>query len=73
MTNSDQNISNPLDSAEEQLPQEISIQEHISSQVNELFKIKAKKQDDFLFNEDIEDMDDLADSLFDALYDHTNK
>ena len=41
--------------------------------MNELFKIKAKKQDDFLFNEDIEDMDDLAESLFDALHDHTNK
>ena len=56
------------------MPQEISIQEHISREANKLFAAaKAKRQDDFIFNEEIEDMDQLADSVFDALYDHTNK
>jgi len=71
MTNSDQNISKDLDSVEETFPQEISIQEHISKQVNKLFE--AKQADDFIFNQEIEDIDELADELFDALHDHTNK
>ena len=71
MTNSDQNTSKDLDSVEETFPQEISIQEHISKEVNKLFE--AKQADDFIFNQEIEDIDDLADELFDALHDHTNK
>ena len=40
-------------------------------EVNKLFE--AKQADDFIFNQEIEDIDDLADELFDALHDHTNK
>ena len=75
MTNSDQNISKTSDSAEAQFLQEISIPKHISQQANDLFAKKAKRQDDFIFNdaEKYEDIDDLADTLFEALHDHTNK
>ena len=73
MTKSDQNDLNPLDIPQGTSPQDNSIQTLISQQANELFKIKAKKQDDFIFNEDVEDIEQLADELFDALYDHTNK
>ena len=75
MTKSDQNTSNPSDSAEEQFLQEISIPKHISRQANDLFKEKRKNPKDFLFEADTtgQDIDDLADNLFEALYDHTNK
>ena len=75
MTNSDQNISKLSDSAEEQFLQEISIPKHISRQANDLFKQKRENPKDFLFEADPkgQDIDELADELFDALYDHTNK
>ena len=75
MTNSDQNISKPSDSAEEQFLQEISIPKHISHQANDLFKQKRENPEDFLFESDPkgQDIDELADNLFEALYDHTNK
>tara|TARA_B100000686_G_scaffold208526_1_gene215465 strand:- start:434 stop:655 length:222 start_codon:yes stop_codon:yes gene_type:complete len=73
MTKSDQNDLNPLDTPQGISPQDNSIQKLISQQANELFKIKAKKQDDFIFNQEVEDIEQLADELFDALYDHTNK
>ena len=74
MTKSDQNTSNPSDSAEEQFLQEISIPKHISQQANDLFKQKKEKQEDFLFEADPkgQNIDELADNLFEALYDHTN-
>ena len=52
MTKSDQNTSNPSDSAEEQFLQEISISKHISQQANDLFKEKRKNPKDFLFEAD---------------------
>jgi len=75
MTNSDQNGSKPSDSQEAQFLQEISIPELISKEVNDLFAVKAKKQDDFLFNENPEnyDLDGLADTLFEQMYQHTNE
>ena len=77
MTNSDQNISKPLDSVEEQFLQEISIPKHISQEANNLFKAKKENPKDFLFEQEkvdaTDDIEDLADNLFDALYDHTNK
>ena len=75
MTNSDQNISKLSDSAEEQFLQEISIPKHISRQANDLFKQKSETPQDFLFEAPPKgkDIDDLADELFEALYDHTNK
>ncbi len=74
MTNSDQNTSKTSDSAEGQFLQEISIPKHISQQANDLFKQKKEKQEDFLFEADPkgQNIDELADNLFEALYDHTN-
>ena len=75
MTKSDQDTSKTSDSAEEQFLQEISIPNHISRQANDLFKQKRENPKDFLFEADPkgQDIDELADELFDALYDHTNK
>ena len=75
MTKSDQNNSKPSDSAEGQFLQEISIPKHISRQANDLFKQKSETPKDFLFEAPPKgkDIDDLADELFEALYDHTNK
>ena len=77
MTNSDPNISKPSDSVEEQFLQEISIPNHISQEANNLFKAKRENPKDFLFEQEkvdaTDDIEDLADNLFDALYDHTNK
>jgi len=75
MTNSEKTNSKPSHSAEEQSDLSSSIPNLISSQVNDLFKVKAKKQDDWIFNEDVEDydIDGLADTLFESLYEHTNK
>ena len=77
MTNSDQNPSKTSDSVEGQFLQEISIPKHISQEANNLFKAKKENPKDFLFEQEkvdaTDDIEDLADSLFDALYDHTNK
>ena len=75
MTKSGQDTSKTSDSAEEQFLQEISIPKHISRKANDLFKQKRENPKDFLFEADPkgEDIDDLADELFEALYDHTNK
>ena len=54
----------------EQLIQNSSVQSHISSKASALFQ---GERNDFKFNKKIDDIDDLADELFDALYDHTNK
>ena len=62
---------------EGQFLQEISIPKHISQEANNLFKVKRENPKDFLFEQEkvdaTDDIEDLADSLFDALYDHTNK
>ena len=75
MTKSGQDTSKASDSAEEQFLQEISIPKHISRQANDLFKKKSENPQDFLFESPPKgkDIDELADELFDALYDHTNK
>jgi len=54
----------------EQLIQNSLIQSHISSKASALFQAK---RNDFKFDKKIEDIEELADELFDALYDHTNK
>ena len=69
MTKSEKD-SNQSDTQEEQLLQVNSIPKHISKQASELF---VKKRSDFNFESKTTDLDDLADEIFDALYDHTNK
>ena len=49
--------------------QETSVKQHISKQIHNLYDEKPK---DFDYNTDTTDIDELADELFDALYDHTN-
>ena len=47
-----------------------SIKNHISKLADQALQ---RKPDDFKFESDTEDLDDLADEIFDALHDHTNK
>ena len=72
MTSSEKDTTNLSDGQMEKLNQNSSIQRHISNRVNDLFSAKSN---DFSYNEEVEtdDLDQLADNLFDALYDHTNK
>ena len=52
----------------EQFPQNSSTKNDISDQVEVLLK---RKNDMFKFKSETEDLDDLADEIFDALADHT--
>ena len=47
-----------------------SIKNHISKLADQALK---RKPDDFKFESDTKDLDDLADELFDAMHEHTNK
>ena len=47
-----------------------SIKNHISKLADQALK---RKRDDFKFESDTVDLDDLADELFDAMHEHTNK
>ena len=47
-----------------------SIKNHISKLADQALK---RKPDDFKFESDTVDLDDLADELFDAMHEHTNK
>ena len=71
MTNSETDPeSKILDGVTEEFLHPSSIKNHISKQANDLFKVERL---DFNFDSDTEDLDDLADEIFDALYDHTHK
>ena len=72
MTNSEKTPEDysELSGQMEQLIQNSSVQSHISSKASALFR---GERNDFKFNKKIDDIDELADELFDALYDHTNK
>ena len=69
MTKSEKDL-NQSDIQEDQSIPVNSIPHLISNQESELF---VKKRSDFNFESKTTDLDDLADELFDALYDHTNK
>ena len=71
MTNSEiENEFEILDGVTEEFLHPSSIKSHISKLADQALR---KKPDDFNFESDTEDLDDLADEIFDALYDHTHK
>ena len=71
MTNSEtEKESKILDGVTEEFLHPSSIKSHISKLAGQALN---RKPDDFKFESDTEDLDDLADEIFDALHDHTNK
>ena len=71
MTNSEmENESKISDGVTEEFLHPSSIKSHISKLAGQALN---KKPDDFKFNSETTDLDELADEIFDALYDHTNK
>ena len=71
MTNSEMDPeSKILDGVTEEFLHPSSIKNHISKLADQALK---RKPDDFKFESDTKDLDDLADELFDAMHEHTNK
>ena len=71
MTNSEmENELEILDGVTEEFLHPSSIKSHISKLADQALK---RKRDDFKLESDTEDIDDLADEIFDALHDHTHK
>ena len=71
MTNSEmENELEISDGVTEEFLHPSSIKNHISKLADQALK---RKPDDFKFESDTKDLDDLADEIFDALHDHTNK
>ena len=71
MTNSEmENELEILDGVTEEFLHPSSIKSHISKLADQALK---RKPDDFKFESDTVDLDDLADELFDAMHEHTNK
>ena len=71
MTNSETDPeSKILDGVTEEFLHPSSIKNHISKLADQALQ---KKRDDFHFKSETTDLDELADEIFDALYDHTNK
>ena len=71
MTNSEmENELEILDGVTEEFLHPSSIKNHISKLADQALK---RKPDDFKFESDTTDLDDLADELFDAMHEHTNK
>ena len=71
MTNSEmENESKKLDGVTEEFLHPSSIKSHISKLADQALK---RKPENFDFKSDTEDLDDLADEIFDALHDHTHK
>ena len=70
MTNSEKTNLKLSGGHKETSHQDFSIKQDILRQINDLYDQKPK---DFEYQSDTTDLDDLADELFDALYDHTNK
>ena len=59
-----------LDGVTEEFLHPSSIKSHISKLADQALK---RKPENFDFESDTKDIDELADEIFDALYDHTHK
>ena len=71
MTNSEMDReSKILDGVTEEFLHPSSIKNHISKLADQALQ---KKRDDFHFKSETTDLDELADEIFEALHDHTNK
>ena len=71
MTNSETDPeSKILDGVTEEFLHPSSIKNHISKLADQALK---RKPDDFKFESDTTDLDELADELFDAMHEHTHK
>ena len=71
MTNSEmENEFEISDGVTEEFLHPSSIKSHISKLADQALR---RKPDDFKFESDTEDLDELADEIFDALHDHTHK
>ena len=71
MTNSEmENEFEILDGVTEEFLHPSSIKNHISKLADQALK---RKPENFDFESDTTDIDDLADEIFDALHDHTHK
>ena len=71
MTNSETDPELKIsDGVTEVSPPPSSIKNHISKLADQALK---RKRDDFKFESDPKDLDDLADELIDAMHEHTNK
>ena len=71
MTNSETDPeSKILDGVTEEFLHPSSIKNHISKLADQALK---RKPDDFDFESDTKDLDDLADELFGAMHEHTHK
>jgi len=71
MTNSEmENESEILDGVTEEFLHPSSIKSHISKLADQALK---RKPENFDFESDTKDIDELADEIFDALHDHTHK
>mgnify|MGYP001162802302 FL=1 len=71
MTNSEmENELEILDGVTEEFLHPSSIKNHISKLADQALK---RKPENFDFESDTTDIDELADEIFDALHDHTHK
>ena len=71
MTNSEmENEFEILDGVTEEFLHPSSIKNHISKLADQALK---RKPENFDFESDTKDIDELADEIFDALHDHTHK
>ena len=71
MTNSEMDPESKIsDGVTEEFLHPSSIKNHISKLADQTI---AKGKKDFDFDTKTTDLDDLADEIFDALYEHTNK
>ena len=71
MTNSEmENELEILDGVTEEFLHPSSIKSHISKLADQALK---RKPENFDFESDTKDIDELADEIFDALHDHTHK